>query len=85
MSPIAAQTVSPKPAPAEPTRIVILDANHRCDACNAQAYVRVLTYLGTFELCSHHWNSNADALASYITADILDERWRLEVKLDVSA
>ena len=84
--PVGTPVVSPKPAPTE-TKVVILDATHRCDACGSQAYVRVLTYHGMFEFCSHHYNHNADALAEYITAEILDERWRLfEVaKLDVSA
>jgi len=74
---------TPKPT----TPVVILDATHRCDQCQAQAYVRVLTYHGQFEFCSHHWNVNADALAEHITADILDETWRLNevAKLDVSA
>lgn len=87
MAPVGAPIASPKPAPVEPTppRIVILDATHRCDACGSQAYVRVLTYHGMFEFCSHHYNYNADVLAEYITADILDERWRLETKLDASA
>ena len=84
--PVGIPVVSPKPAPVE-TKVVILDATHRCDACGSQAYYRVLTYQGMFEFCYHHWNVNADILADKITAEILDESWRLfEVaKLDVSA
>jgi hypothetical protein len=68
-------------------KIVILDATHRCDGCGSQAYVRVLTYYGVFEYCVHHWHTHADAMAEIITADILDESWRLDevAKLDVSA
>lgn len=66
---------------------VTMDATHRCDACHAQAYVRTVTYLGTFEFCSHHYNAHADALMEFGVLETVDERWRLfEVaKLDVSA
>lgn len=80
--------VSPRPAPVEPThRVVTMDATHRCDACQAQAYVRTVSYNFTFEWCSHHYNLNVDMLTeAYGILETVDERWRLfEVaKLDVS-
>ena len=83
--PAATKTFTPKPTNVVP-RIVILNSTHRCDACQAQAYVRTVTTLGTFEWCSHHFNRVADALMER-TTETIDERWRLfEVaKLDVSA
>lgn len=66
--------------------VVLLDTSHRCDSCQAQAYVRTVTYWGMLEWCSHHFNKYADALMPH-TVETLDERWRLErvAKLDVSA
>lgn len=67
-----------------PTAMATLDATHRCDSCQAQAYVKVETTLGTFEFCKHHYERNELALMP-ITVGFLDERWRLETKLDASA
>jgi hypothetical protein len=74
---------APKPSDLVPP-VILLDATHRCDACQAQAYVKVETTLGTFEFCKHHYEKNELALMP-ITVGFLDERWRLETRLDASA
>lgn len=35
-----------------------LNANDRCDACGAQAYVRVTLATGELYFCAHHANAN---------------------------
>jgi ssDNA-binding Zn-finger/Zn-ribbon topoisomerase 1 len=35
-----------------------LNANDRCDACGAQAYIRVGLSTGELLFCSHHGNAN---------------------------
>ena len=50
-----------------------LAATDRCDRCNAQAYVRVVLPGGLDLLfCSHHWNSNEDALRPQ-AVEVVDE------------
>lgn len=46
-----------------------LNANHRCDRCGAQAYVRVVIMTadrGAVDLlfCNHHFNSHKEKLAA---------------------
>ncbi len=76
---------APKPSDLVPP-VILLDATHRCDACQAQAYVRTVTYDGILEWCGHHYAQYADGLMIH-TVETVDERWRLEkvAKLDVSA
>jgi hypothetical protein len=74
-----------KPSIAElPAVVPTLDATHRCDSCGAQAYVKLETTYGTFEFCGHHYAANELALMP-ITVGYVDERWRLETKLDASS
>lgn len=35
----------------------ILNATHRCDRCDAQAFVKATLSSGTLLFCSHHYNS----------------------------
>lgn len=54
-----------------------LTAEHRCDRCGAQAYVRVVLPSGSELLfCAHHGRKHADALAA-AQAEIHDESERL--------
>lgn len=48
----------------------------RCDACGAQAYVRVTMPYGELNFCAHHGRKHADALADVAT-HIQDESARL--------
>lgn len=54
----------------------VLTARDRCDACGAQAYVRVELESGSLLFCAHHARKHADALAQVATS-ILDETARL--------
>ncbi|NLI17252.1 MAG: hypothetical protein GX427_00355 [Actinomycetales bacterium] len=54
-----------------------LTAQDRCDACGAQAYVRVELATGQLLFCAHHARRHADALARVAVA-IHDETDRLE-------
>jgi len=47
--PVAADQLSPE---------IELSAADRCDACGAQAYVRVTLATGELLFCSHHANEN---------------------------
>lgn len=60
----------------------LLDANHRCDSCAAQAYVRVKGSTGELLFCGHHYDkimNNPDAYVKMMSfmLEILDERERL--------
>ena len=48
----------------------------RCDACGAQAYVRVHLESGELLFCAHHGRKHSDALAEVAT-HIQDESERL--------
>ncbi|HLS24284.1 MAG TPA: hypothetical protein VK063_00240 [Beutenbergiaceae bacterium] len=48
----------------------------RCDACGAQAYVRVHLEAGELLFCAHHGRKHAEALADVAT-HIQDETQRL--------
>lgn len=56
-----------------------LDARHRCDKCQSQAYVAALSpTTGTALLfCGHHYNTHADALEAQGFVVVLDERSKL--------
>jgi len=57
-----------------------LDASHRCDRCQAQAYVRVmLTNAGELLFCNHHYSQHELSLLA-VTAGVQDERWKLTQK-----
>ncbi len=53
-----------------------LTAADRCDACGAQAYVRVLLPTGELLFCAHHGRKHAEALGQVAT-HIHDESDRL--------
>ncbi|WP_067780691.1 DUF7455 domain-containing protein [Actinomyces vulturis] len=48
----------------------------RCDACGAQAFVRVTMTKGPLYFCAHHWHAHEEGLRPVAT-DILDETDRL--------
>ncbi|MPV37686.1 hypothetical protein GB881_11660 [Georgenia subflava] len=53
-----------------------MTALDRCDACGAQAYVRVQLESGELLFCAHHARKHAEALEKVAT-DIHDETARL--------
>jgi hypothetical protein len=54
----------------------ILNANDRCDACQAQAYVHVELESGDLLFCLHHWKVHFKELVTIATS-ITDETERL--------
>ena len=56
-----------------------MTALDRCDACGAQAYVRVQLETGELLFCAHHARKHADALQKVAT-DIHDETARLHAE-----
>jgi hypothetical protein len=48
----------------------------RCDACGAQAYVRVEMPYGVLMFCGHHANAHLEKLASSALS-VCDERERI--------
>lgn len=54
-----------------------LNTEDRCDACGAQAFVRVLLRTGELLFCVHHFNKNENTLESIAIA-ITDQRERIE-------
>lgn len=54
-----------------------LTTEDRCDACGAQAYVRVELDSGELYFCGHHATKHLDALQGR-TRSILDERDRIK-------
>ncbi|NCD18650.1 MAG: hypothetical protein EOL89_01500 [Actinobacteria bacterium] len=58
------------------TEYPTLTAQDRCDACGAQAYVRVELAAGELLFCAHHARKHSDALAQVATS-IHDETARL--------
>jgi hypothetical protein len=52
----------------------LLDARDRCDACTAQAYVRVYLESGTLDFCGHHYNKFENKLTAL---EVRDEREKL--------
>ena len=62
------------------TEYPALTAQDRCDACGAQAYVRVELSAGPLLCCAHHARKHADALAQVATS-IHDETARLSEDL----
>ncbi|MCI7304664.1 MULTISPECIES: DUF7455 domain-containing protein [Trueperella] len=54
----------------------VLTAADRCDACNAQAYVRVELSSGQLQFCAHHWRKHMPALEK-VAINIIDETDRV--------
>ncbi len=48
----------------------------RCDACGAQAYVRVVLAAGVLFFCAHHGREHAERLAQ-VAVSVQDESARL--------
>lgn len=61
-----------------------LTAHDRCDACGAQAYVRVQMEFGELLFCAHHARKHQDALRKVAT-EIHDETARLHEPQDATA
>lgn len=60
----------------------ILNANDRCDSCQAQAYVKVSGVTGELLFCNHHYNKIMDNAVGYekmmrFMYKVVDERSRL--------
>jgi hypothetical protein len=56
----------------------LLDARDRCDACTAQAYVRVYLESGILDFCGHHYSKFGNTIVSTTKViDIIDEREKL--------
>lgn len=51
----------------------VLNLSHRCDACQAQAFVLVKGVTGELLFCGHHYNKHFEALQAF-AYEILDER-----------
>jgi len=58
----------------------ILTGYDRCDACNAQAYVRVMLHGGQLMFCAHHARAHAPAYER-IAVSIHDESDKLSARL----
>jgi hypothetical protein len=61
-----------------------LNANDRCDSCQAQAYIWVNGVSGDLLFCGHHFTKHEDKIRSY-AFEIIDERHKLSVKRESSA
>jgi len=64
------------------TKEWVLSAEDRCDACSAQAYVKVTGVSGELAFCSHHYNSIVNDPVGYekmmsFMFEIIDERDKL--------
>jgi len=58
-----------------------LTAQHRCDRCGSQAYVRVILDSGKDLLfCGHHWKDNEESLSKLQGIQIHNELGRLTDK-----
>ena len=62
-------------APASETRWEPSGAD-RCDACGAQAYIRVVMASGELFFCAHHGRASAERLAR-VAVSVQDESARL--------
>lgn len=66
-------------------RVRTLRATDRCDRCSSAAYVYVILLSGLDLLfCGHDYGKNEHAIAPLVDT-IVDERWALASRLDVSA
>jgi hypothetical protein len=68
----------------ETTETDTLNATDRCDSCNAQAYVWVNGISGDLLFCGHHFSKSEEKIRAY-AFEIIDERYKLEVKRESSA
>lgn len=60
----------------------VLDATHRCDVCNAQAYVQTIGTTGDLLFCAHHYegilnNEKAQKAMTQFAYQIIDERSKI--------
>jgi hypothetical protein len=64
-----------------------LTIHHRCDYCDAQAYVKVVsnTTAASLLFCAHHHRKNEDALVAGGWVIVQDARARLLVQPGASA
>ncbi len=74
-SPAAPVSVPQPPAPASSHQRPLTTAD-RCDACGAQAYLRVVLGSGELLFCAHHGRKNATALEK-VALFVQDESARL--------
>lgn len=74
-SPAAPVSVPETPSPASSQQRPLTTAD-RCDACGAQAYVRVVLGSGELLFCAHHGRKNATALEK-VALFVQDESARL--------
>jgi hypothetical protein len=61
----------------------VLNAQDRCDRCNAPAYVKIIGKVGDLLFCGHHYNKAMDNAVGYenmmkFAEEIIDERDRLD-------
>lgn len=59
-----------------------LNASHRCDVCNSQAYVQTIGTTGDLLFCAHHYegilnNEKAQKAMTQFAYQIIDERKQL--------
>ena len=55
------------------TKTKTLNAQHRCDRCNAQAYVLAKGLTGELLFCSHHFTKWEDGIRAF-AFELVDER-----------
>ncbi|XCB29977.1 hypothetical protein RQN30_00400 [Arcanobacterium hippocoleae] len=55
----------------------VLGKQDRCDACGAQAYVKVQLEFGVLLFCAHHAKQHAEKIAD-LAVDIVDETYRIQ-------
>ena len=68
----------------------ILNANDRCDKCQAQALIRVKGLSGQLTFCNHHYENIMNNPESHnkmmaFLVEILDEREKLAVNKPIGA
>jgi hypothetical protein len=71
-----------KDHPSVVSKKYLLDANDRCDSCDAQAYVKVKGLSGELMFCNHHYNKIMNDKSGYakmmsFMLEIIDEREKL--------
>lgn len=68
---------------AEEEKTWMLGASDRCDACSAEALVKVTGITGELLFCGHHYNKIVDSPDGYkkmmaFMISVIDEREKLE-------
>lgn len=59
------------------SKMPVLNAQDRCDACGAQAYVRAQMDFGILLFCAHHAKKYENKIQQLAT-QVLDETYRLK-------